>query len=99
MYIYIYHIYVYIYDIYVYIYIYICMRSANLAAKIHCKRRNKKALIIGELFTCKYVTLLQSYNRSTLSIDISTWLKTFSLPFLCPSYLDACLRLPSLADS
>ena len=75
------------------------MRSANLAAEIRCKRRNKKALIIGELFTCKYVTLLQSYNRSTLSIDISTWLKTFSLPFLCPSYLDACLRLPSLADS
>ena len=29
---------------------------------------------------------------------IATRLKTFTLPFLCPFYLDAPLRLPSLAD-
>ena len=31
-------------------------------------------------------------------VYIGTWLKTFSLPFPCPSYLDILLGLPSLAD-
>ena len=31
-------------------------------------------------------------------VYIGTYLKTFSLPFPCPSYLDTLLRLPSLAD-
>ena len=54
------------------------------------------ALSTGEPGTCEYVTLLQSFHRSTLSIH---WYiaQTFSLPFPCPSYVDALLRLLSLA--
>ena len=58
---------------------------------------NKRVLSTGEPCTCEYVTLLLSFHRGTLSI--STYLKTFSLPFPCPSYLDDYLGLPSLADS
>ena len=52
----------------------------------------------GEPFTCEYVTFLQSFHRSTLKIH-GTELKTFSLPFPCPSYLDDYIGLPSEALS
>ena len=74
------------------------MSPANLAAEIHEKLCNKRALSTGEPCTCKYVTLLQSFHRGTLSID-RHMVKTSSLAFPCPSYLEAVLRLPSLVDS
>ena len=45
-----------------------CISSANLAAEIHYKLWNKRALSTGEPCTCEYVTLLQSFHRGTLSI-------------------------------
>ena len=71
------------------------MRSANIVAEIQFKLLNERA---EELCTCKYVTLLQSFRRGTLSIIHWYIAQFFSLPFLCPSYLDALLRLPCLAD-
>ena len=71
-----------------------CMNSANLVAEIHKKLWREWALSTGELCTCEYVTLLQSFHRGTLSID---WY--IAQNFLCPSYLGAILRLPFLADS
>ena len=71
------------------------MSSANIAAEIQFELLNKRA---EEPCTCKYVTLLQSFHRGTLSIIHWYIAQFFSLPFLCPSYLDALLRLPCLAD-
>ena len=71
------------------------MSSANIAAEIQFELLNERA---EEPCTCKYVTLLQSFHRGTLSIIHWYIAQFFSLPFLCPSYLDALLRLPCLAD-
>ena len=71
------------------------MSSANIAAEIQFELLNTRA---EEPCTCKYVTLLQSFHRGTLSIIHWYIAQFFSLPFLCPSYLDALLRLPCLAD-
>ena len=69
--------------------------SANIVAEIQFELLNERA---EEPCTCKYVTLLQSFHRGTLSIIHWYIAQFFSLPFLCPSYLDALLRLPCLAD-
>ena len=45
-----------------------CLSSANLVAKIHQKLCNKRVSSTGEPCTCKYVTLLKSFHRGTLSI-------------------------------
>ena len=45
-----------------------CMSSENLVAEIHQKLCNKTVLSPGEPCTCEYVTLLQSFDRGTLSI-------------------------------
>ena len=45
-----------------------CMSSANLVAQIHQKLCNKRDLRSGGPCTGKYVTLLQSFHRGTLSI-------------------------------
>ena len=71
------------------------MSSANIVAEIQFELLNERA---EEPCTCKYVTLLQSFHRGTLSIIHWYIAQFFSLPFLCPSYLDALLRLPCLAD-
>ena len=73
-----------------------CKSSAKLVGEIHQKLWNKRALSTEEPCTCQYVTLLQSFHRGTLSIH---WYLAQNLPFPCLSYLDALLRLPSLADS
>ena len=44
------------------------MSSANLVREIHQKLCEKRALSTGELSTCEYVTLLQSFHRGTLSL-------------------------------
>ena len=44
-----------------------CMGSANLVAEIQQKHFNKRVLSTGEPCTCEYVTLLQSFDRVTLS--------------------------------
>ena len=44
------------------------MNSANVVAEIQLKLFNERALSTGELCTCEYVTLLQSFHRGTLSI-------------------------------
>ena len=77
------------------------MNSVNLVAAIDKKLWNERALECkgtGEPCICEYVTLLQSFHWDTLSIY---WYRAqkFSLPFPCSSYLDALLRLPSLANS
>ena len=74
------------------------MKSANLVTEFPLKLSNERALSTGEPCNFEYVTLLQSFHRGALSIT-GTWLKAFNLPVLCPSYLDALLRLPCLADS
>ena len=71
------------------------MSSANIAAEIQFELLNERA---EEPCTCKYVTLLQSFHRGTLSLIHWYIAQFFSLPFLCPSYLDALLRLSCLAD-
>ena len=71
------------------------MSSANIVAEIQFELFNER---VEEPWTCKYVTLLQSFHRGTLSIIHWYIAQFFSLPFLCPSYLDALLRLPCLAD-
>ena len=71
------------------------MSSANIAAEIQFELLNERA---EEPCTCKYVTLLQSFHRGTLSIIHWYIAQFFSLPFLCLSYLDALLRLSCLAD-
>ena len=71
------------------------MSSANIVAEIQFELLNERA---EEPCTCKYVTLFQSFHRGTLSIIHWYITQFFSLPFLCPSYLDALLRLPCLAD-
>ena len=71
------------------------MSSANIVAEIQFEILNERA---EEPCTCKYVTLLQSFHRGTLSIIHWYIAQFFSLPFSCPSYLDAFLRLPCLAD-
>ena len=45
-----------------------CRSFASLVAEICRKLCNKKVLRSGEPCTCEYVTLLQSFHRSTLSI-------------------------------
>ena len=45
-----------------------CMSCSNIAAEIHWKFWNKRALRSGEPCTCEFVTLLQSFHRNTLSI-------------------------------
>ena len=45
-----------------------CMSSANNIAQIQVKLLNEEILSIGEPCTCEYVTLLQSFDRGTLSI-------------------------------
>ena len=42
--------------------------------------------------------LCSSHCTEVQEVYIGTQLKTFSLPFPCSAYLDAYLRLPSLAD-
>ena len=74
------------------------MSSANVVTEIQIKLLNERALSTEEPCTCKYVTLLQSFHRGTLSIIHWYIAQFFSLPFLCLSYLDALLRLPCLAD-
>ena len=71
------------------------MSSANIAAEIQFELLNERP---EEPCTCKYVTLLQSFHRATLSVIHWYIAQFFSLPFLCLSYLDALLRLPCLAD-
>ena len=71
------------------------MSSANIAAEIQFELLNERA---EEPCTCKYVTLLQSFHRGTLSIIHWYIAQFFSLPFLCLSYLDALLSLSCLAD-
>ena len=71
------------------------MSSENIVAEIQFELLNERA---EEPCTCKYVTLLQSFHRGTLGIIHWYIAQFFSLPFLCPSYLDALLRLPCLAD-
>ena len=44
-----------------------CRISANVVAEIHQKLCNKRVLSTGKPCTCEYVTLLQSFHRSTLS--------------------------------
>ena len=45
-----------------------CMSSTNRVTEIDQKLSNKRVLSTGERCTCEYVTLLQSFHRSTLSI-------------------------------
>ena len=45
-----------------------CMSSTNRVAEIDQKLCNKRVLSTGEQCTSQYVTLLQSFHRSTLSI-------------------------------
>ena len=71
------------------------MSSANIVAEIQFELLNERA---EEPCTCKYVTLLQSFHRGTLSIIHWYIAQFFSLTSLCPSYLDALVRLPCLAD-
>ena len=70
------------------------MSSANIVAEIQFELLNERA---EEPCTCKYVTMLQSFHRCTLSIIHWYIAQFFSLPSLCPSYLDALVRLPCLA--
>ena len=43
------------------------MCSTNLVTEIQLKLSNERALSTGESSFCEYVTLLQSFHRSTLS--------------------------------
>ena len=43
------------------------MSAAINVAEIQLKRLNERALRTGEPCTCEYVTLLQSFQRGTLS--------------------------------
>ena len=43
-----------------------CMSSANVVAEIQFKLLNENALSTGEPCTCKYVTLLQSFDRLSI---------------------------------
>ena len=71
------------------------MSSGNIVAEIQFEFLNERT---EEPYTCKHVTLLQSFHRGTLSIIHWYIAQFFSLAFLYPSYLDALLRLPCLAD-
>ena len=62
-----------------------CMSSANLVAEIHYKFWNKRALSTEEPCTCEYVTLLQLFHSSTLSIHwyiAQNFYHTFSMSVL-----------------
>ena len=69
-----------------------CMSYVTIFAESEFKVFDEIVLNTGGPFTCEYVTLFQSIHRGTLSIH---WYITF----LCPSDLDALLRLPWLAGS
>ena len=61
------------------------MNSANAVAEIQLKLLNERAFSSGESCTCKYVTLLQSFRRVTLSIHwyiAQNFWPTFSMSVL-----------------
>ena len=79
MYMYIYiHIYIYIYEIIFFFQKVLgllkfgsCQNSmspTNLVAEIQLKLSNERALSTGEPCTCEYITLLQSFHGSTISV-------------------------------
>ena len=57
------------------------MSSANIVAEIQFELLNERALSTEEPCTCKYVTLLQSFHRGTLSIIHWYIAQFFSLLF------------------
>ena len=65
-----------------------CMSSANLVAENHEKLCNRRVLSTGEPCTCEYVTLLQSFDRVTLSIH---WY--IAQKFSCPSFFKRLFRI------
>ena len=69
-----------------------CVNSSNVVGEIQCQLLNERALSTGERCTFECVTLLLSFHKGTL-VYIELYSGTFSIPFLCPSYLDALLRL------
>ena len=74
------------------------MSSANIAAEIQFELLNERALSTEEPCTCKYVTLLQSFHRGTLSIIHWYIAQFFSLLFLMSVLFRRSPKTLRLAD-